>query len=67
MTAIDASPSSSPWRLLRARGFKCGYIDIGNPDHDIDHDISSHGYLDQGCSTHRSWLPRHWHKGYHLA
>jgi hypothetical protein len=55
------------WRLLRARGFKCGYIDTGNPDHNIDHGITSHGYLDQGCRTHRSRLPRHRHKGYHLA
>jgi hypothetical protein len=31
------------WRLLRARGFKCGYIDTGNPDHDIDHGIPLHG------------------------
>jgi hypothetical protein len=54
-------------RLLRARGFQCGYIDTGNPDHDIDHGIPSHGYLDQGCSTHRSWLPQHRHKGYHLT
>jgi hypothetical protein len=46
MTALDTSPSSSPWSLLRARGFKCGYIDTGNPDHDIDHGIPSHGYLD---------------------
>jgi hypothetical protein len=37
------------------------------PDHEIDHDDPSHGYLDQGCSTHRSRLPRHRHKGYHLA
>jgi hypothetical protein len=53
--------------LSCARGFKCDYIDTGNPDHDIDHGIPSHGYLDQGCSTHRSRLPRHRHKGYHLA
>jgi hypothetical protein len=45
---LDASPSSSPWRLLRARSFKCGYIDTGNPDYDIDHGILSHDYLDQG-------------------
>jgi hypothetical protein len=61
------SPSSSPWRLLRARGLKCGYIDTVNPDYDIDRGIPSHGYLDQGWSTHRSRLPRHRHKGYHLA
>jgi hypothetical protein len=51
---------------LRPR-FRCGYIDTGNPAHDIDHGIPSHAYLDQGCSTHRSRLPRHRHKGYHLA
>jgi hypothetical protein len=45
-TALDAPPSSSPWRLLRARGFKCGYIDTDNPDHDIDHGEPWHGYLD---------------------
>jgi hypothetical protein len=50
---LDASPSF----YVRACGFKCGYIDTGNPDHDIDHGEPSHGYLDQGCSTHRSWLP----------
>jgi hypothetical protein len=49
--------------LSCARGFTCGYLDTGNPDHDIDHGILSHGYLDQGCSTHRSRLPRHRHKG----
>jgi hypothetical protein len=31
------------------------------------HNIPSHGYLDQGCCTHRSRLPRYRHKGYHLA
>jgi hypothetical protein len=62
---LDSSPSF--YGALRACGFKCGYIDTGNPDHDIDHGDSSHGYLDQGCSTHRSRLPRHRHKGYHLA
>jgi hypothetical protein len=44
---------------LHACGFKCGYIDTGNPDHDIDHGKPSYGYLDQGCGTHRSRLPRH--------
>jgi hypothetical protein len=53
--------------LSCARGFKCGYIDTGNLDHDIDHGILSHDYLDQGCSTHLSQLPQHRHKGYHLA
>jgi hypothetical protein len=62
---LDAS--SSFYGALSARGFKCGYIDTGNPDHDIDHGEPSHGYLDQGCSIHRSRLPRHRHKGYHLA
>jgi hypothetical protein len=62
---LDASPSF--YGALCACGFKCGYIDTGNPDHDIDHGDPSHGYLDQGCSTHRSRLPRHRHKGYHLA
>jgi hypothetical protein len=62
---LDAS--SSFYGALCACGFKCGYIDTGNPDHDIDHGIPSHGFLDQGYSTHRSWLPRHWHMGYHLA
>jgi hypothetical protein len=62
---LDVSPSF--YGALRACGFKCGYIDTGNPDHDIDHGELSHGYLNQGCSTHRSRLPRHRHKGYHLA
>jgi hypothetical protein len=62
---LDASLSF--YGALRACGFKCGYIDTGNPDHDIDHGEPSHGYPDQGCSTHRSRLPRHRHKGYHLA
>jgi hypothetical protein len=53
--------------LSCARGFKCGYIDTDNPDHDIDHDIPSHGYLGQGCNTQCSRLPQHQHKGYHLA
>ena len=29
----------------------CGYLDTGNPDHDIDHDDPSHGYPDQGCTA----------------
>jgi hypothetical protein len=29
--------------------------------------VPSHGYLYQGSSTHYSRLPRHRHKGYHLA
>jgi hypothetical protein len=53
--------------LSCARGFKCDYIDTGNPDHDIDHGVPLHGYLDQGCNTHCSRLPRHRNKGYHLA
>jgi hypothetical protein len=62
---LDASPSF--YGALGACGFKYGYIDTGIPDHDIDHGEPSHGYLDQDCSTHRSRLPRHRHKGYHLA
>jgi hypothetical protein len=62
---LDAPPSF--YSALRSCGFKCVYIDTGNPDHDIDHGEPSHGYLDQGCSTHCSQLPRHQHKGYHLA
>jgi hypothetical protein len=62
---LDVLPSF--YGTLRTCGFKCGYIDTGNPDHDIDHSEPSHGYLDQGCSTHRSRFPRHRHKGYHLA
>jgi hypothetical protein len=62
---LNASPSF--YGALRACGFECDYIDTGNPNHDIDHDKPSHGYLDQGCSTHHSRLPRHRHKGYHLA
>jgi hypothetical protein len=62
---LDASPSFSG--TLRACGFICGYLDTSAPDHDIDHGDPSHGYLDQGCSTHRSQLPQHRHKGYHLA
>jgi hypothetical protein len=53
--------------LSCARGLKCGYIDTGNPDHDIDHGIPSHSYLDQGYNTNRSRIPRHRHKGYHLT
>jgi hypothetical protein len=52
---LEASPSF--YGALHACGFKCGYIDTGNPDPDIDHVDPSHGYLDQGCSTHRSRLP----------
>jgi hypothetical protein len=48
---------------LCACGFKSSYIDTGNPDHGEP----SHGYLDQGCNTHRSWLSRYRNKGYHLA
>jgi hypothetical protein len=44
--------------LSCARDFKCGYIDTNNPNHDIDHGVPSHDYLDQGCNTHRSHLPR---------
>jgi hypothetical protein len=57
---LDASSSFSG--ALRV----CGYLVIGTR-HDIDHGDPSHGYLDQGCSIHRSRLPRHQHKGYHLA
>jgi hypothetical protein len=32
-----------------------------------DNGDPSHDYLDQGCSTNHSWLPRHRHKGCHLA
>jgi hypothetical protein len=32
---LDASPSF--YDALCAYGFKCGYIDTGNPDHDINH------------------------------
>jgi hypothetical protein len=60
---LDASPSF--YGALRVCGFICGYL-IGTR-HDIDHGDPSHGYLDQGCSTHRSRLPRHRHKSYHLA
>jgi hypothetical protein len=61
---LDASPSF--YGALRACGFICGYLDIGTwPRHRPRR--PSHGYLDQGCSTHRSRLPRHRHKGYHLA
>ena len=31
-----------PLRVLCACGFMCGYIDTGNPDHDIDHGDPSH-------------------------
>jgi hypothetical protein len=31
--------------LSCARGFKCGYIDTDNPEHDMNHDIHLHGYL----------------------
>jgi hypothetical protein len=57
---LDASPSF--YGALRA----CGYLVIGTR-HDIDHGDPSHGYLDQGCSTHCSRLPRLRHKAYHLA
>jgi hypothetical protein len=57
---LDASMSF--YGALRARGFICGYLDIVTR-HDIDHGNPSHGDLDQGCSTHRSRLPRHRHKG----
>jgi hypothetical protein len=61
---LDASPSF--YDALRACGFNYGFLDIGTR-HDIDHGDPSHDYLDQGCSTHRSRLPQHRHKGYHLA
>jgi hypothetical protein len=61
---LDASLSF--YGALRACGFICGYLVIGTC-HDIDHGDPSHGFLDQGCSTHRSRVPRHRHKGYHLA
>jgi hypothetical protein len=61
---LDASPSF--YGAQSVRGFICGYLVIGTR-RDIDHGDPSHGYLDQGCSTHRSRLPRHRHKGYHLA
>jgi hypothetical protein len=35
----------TPWRSHAPRGFKCGYIDTGKPDHDIDHGNPSHSYL----------------------
>ena len=44
----------------------CAYIDTGNPDDDIDHDDPSHGYIDLDTAP-RSPLPRHRHKGFHLA
>jgi hypothetical protein len=50
--ALDAPPSSSPWCLLCQA---TGYIDTGNLDHDIDHGIPSHGYLDQGLSPSLSF------------
>jgi hypothetical protein len=53
-----ASCAHESMALYCARGFKYDYIDTGNPDHDIDHGILSHCYLDQGSSTHRSRLPR---------
>jgi hypothetical protein len=62
---LDTSPSF--YGALCACGFKCDYIDTDNPDHDIDHGEPSYGYLDQGCNTHRSRLPRYLYKGYHLA
>jgi hypothetical protein len=67
LSSTTASTRRRPSTALRACGFKCGYIDTGNPDHDIDHGEPSHDYIDQGCSTHRSRLPRYRHKGYHLA
>jgi hypothetical protein len=59
MTASIESTSSShapsyadaSMALPCAHGFKCGYLDTGNTDHNIDHDDPSHGYLDQGCSV----------------
>jgi hypothetical protein len=41
----------------------CGFLDTG---HDIDHGDPSRGYPDHGTAQ-RSRLPRHRHKGYHLA
>jgi hypothetical protein len=34
----------------------CAATSTSAPHHDIGHSIPSHGYLDQGCSTHRSLL-----------
>jgi hypothetical protein len=47
-----ASCAHDSMALSCVRGFKCGYINTGNSDHDVP----SHGYLEQGCSIHRSRL-----------
>jgi hypothetical protein len=65
-----SSTTTSMWlhhssRALCAHGFICGYLDTGTPRHRPCQLL--HSYHDQGCITHRSWLPRHRHKGYHLA
>ena len=69
-SALASTPSTTASTRLRhspralcARGFLCGYLDTGYPDHDIDYGDPSHSYLDQGCSAQRSRLPRHRHKG----
>jgi hypothetical protein len=45
----------------------CGYLDTGNPDHDIDHGDPSHGYLDHGAQSSALGHLDIGTKGYHLA
>jgi hypothetical protein len=68
-TSSSRAPSCAhdSMALSYVRGFKCAYINIGNPDHDINHGVPSHDYVNKGCSTHCSPLPRHRHKGYHSS
>jgi hypothetical protein len=67
LSSTTASMHRRPSTVPYAPAASSAATSTSAPDHDIDHGDSSHGYLDQGCSTHRSQLPRHRHKGYHLA
>lgn len=53
-------------------GSSCGYLDIGYPDHDIDHGVprtatSTTTYLDHGSTTHALGYLDFGIKGYHPA
>jgi hypothetical protein len=43
--------------------FMCGYLNTGNPEHDIDNSVPSQTYLDQDFNTHYTRLPQHRHIG----
>jgi hypothetical protein len=77
MDCIDSSIDTPIWWLPRcvsvillahyAPAASCAATLTPAPDHNAYYGIPSHSYLDKGCSTHRSQLPWHRHKGYHLV